>query len=143
MSGREPYVAGSVATLEMQVRERLNLPAWQAARWELLGDLKGDHTHQVSRLDGGVYPPISKGKNQGEPNWRRPEPGTKQTFYITPLEHSTWLLGWERRTGSCSKCFKHPGQEFQSWNHLTGTQYRTCTRCQGTGKAPTQEGGDA
>lgn len=134
---------GSVATLEMQVRERLNLPAWQVATWELLGDVNGPHTSQVNKMTGGVYPLVTKGKRMGEPAWRRPEPGTKQTLYITPLEHSAWLLAWEKRTGSCSKCFKHPGQEFESWNHLTGTHYRTCTRCQGTGQAPAQEGGEA
>lgn len=137
------FVAGSVATLEMQARERLNLPAWQVSRWELLGHRDADLSGQVNRLDGGVYPLNSKGKNQGQPNWRNPEPGTRQTLYITPLEHSAWLLGWENRTGSCSRCFRHPGEEFESWNHLTGTKYRTCGRCKGTGKAPAQEGGGA
>lgn len=97
-------IHGSVATLEMQVRERLGLPDWKTRRWELLG---GDNpSNQVSRLDGGVYPPKTRGKNQGEPNWRRPQAGTAQTIYITPMEHSEWLKGWEARTLAQPKALK-------------------------------------
>lgn len=133
-------VAGSVGTLEMQARELLGLPAWEVRRWELLGSFD-DPEGQLNRLDGGVYPKVTKGKRMGEPNWRRPESGTEKTIYITPKKHSEWLLDWEKATGSCCKCYKHPGQEFAAWNHLTGTTYRTCSRCHGTGKAPEQKGG--
>ena len=37
------------------------------------------------KVRGAVYEPVTRGKRRGEPNWRKPNPGTKREFFI-PVE---------------------------------------------------------
>ena len=128
-----PILDGSPYTMEEQVREMFGLPDWRMAQWEVK---RMDKPGEFCRLTGAVYPPKFIPSYEGEPDWTRPQRGTKKVVDLTRDQHSAWLYGWEARTGRCSRCMSKPGLVLVSWSSTEGTKHRTCPRCQGTGKAP-------
>jgi len=138
----------SVHALTELIRERLGRIDWELQSWRWVGETGPGCDKGIHHLVGAVYPPKTKGKYKGTPNWKNPEPGTFREVFITPEEATQFVLGFEQKTGSCYKCAlprsSNPvGQTFKSWSKDEGVKYVTCSRCQGTGKAPAQEGGEA
>ena len=127
-------VCGSVGTLEMQAQEMIGIPDWKCSCWEWVGEPGG--VVGVNKLDGAVYPPITRGERRGEPNWRKPVEWSKKTVYIAPSDHAAWLLEWERKNNRCSKCMQNKGQEWFGWSVNDGARYRQCRRCGGSGLPP-------
>lgn len=78
-------------------------------------------------LVGGETALITKGKNKGKKKWD----GADKVI-ISEAEYDEAAKQYELSTGKCSSC-QGSGQEFKSWNHLTGTDYKTCKRCNGKG----------
>lgn len=88
----------------------------------------------VTKLTGCVPTIKTRGPDKGEPNWRRPLPGTHRVVWIERDKFDAWLLEWERKTGKCHRCYGK-GQVIRRWSKDEGTEYRDCDRCGGTGKA--------
>jgi len=122
--------------------ETFNLPNdWQVVAWEKVGmDERGDYQHL--EMKGGVYRhTIEKGKRKGEPDYKRPEPGTVATISVTPGQIEAWLDRWEMETGYCHKC-DGTGFEWSGWSAQHGHRYRSCDRCKQTGRSlPTPPSG--
>lgn len=117
--------------LTLHAREKLQMPdPWRAYLWECLP--KGAREVQVYHIRGAIAPLHERGTSAGQPNWRRTQPGTTRDVYITPNEHDAWVDAWEQRTGHCRQCLG-TGQELVAWHIHTGTRYRACLRCEGTG----------
>lgn len=73
----------------------------------------------------------------GRVAWKYGDPKSRKKVEFTFPDHDQWTLAWEQKTGKCRQCATdNPGQEFVGWNHITGTKYKTCTRCGGTGTKP-------
>lgn len=78
----------------------------------------------------------------GEIAWKYADRATKKTVDMGLADHDRWTLEWERLTGKCRQCStKHPGQQWDGWNCNTGDRFRTCTRCNGTGKRQNEVAG--
>ena len=124
-------------TREQFAREQMDLPSeWQVYLWEAIGWRTGSGKSQGALLTGAVPDRlITRGKRKGQPNWRKLKPGTKATVAVLDDAFDVWLLGWERATDACYKC-AGSGRVFASWDHIEGTRYRDCRRCNATGNAP-------
>ena len=124
-------MSGKVCFYELHARAILGVSLeWRIARFES----EGEHLELI-KVSGGIYPAITRGKNKGKPNWKKPEPGTKRSAWFTEKEHQAFLLGWEKEHAKCSKC-QGTGQEWAGWDHITGNKHRPCTRCGATGNPP-------
>lgn len=87
----------------------------------------------------------TKGKRKGHIDYRKCEVGTKATLSIRSDELAKFKRDWSARTDKCGNCYG-TGQEWCSWNHLTGNRYRDCGECNATGKlsaAPPAKAGAA
>lgn len=113
--------------------ERHSLPAgWRVSAWEV----KNDRTPQeFIEVKGAVYPPITRGKRKGLPNYRKPEPGTEMRLSFTLEDITAWCAEWERETGLCSAC-EGTGHAWNGWHHERGNHFRVCSACDGSGQAP-------
>ena len=76
----------------------------------------------------GTY---SRGPRKGRPKW--PPLGQLQRVVITADEVRQERIRWENETGLCSYC-GGSGQQVKSTG-ISGTTYRQCISCDGTGKA--------
>lgn len=127
---------------ELHARTLLGMPdSWRIASLTAHSH-DGNHARispkDVIEVRGGVFPLKTRGKNAGQPNWKKPEPGTKRSAYFTLAAHQEFLEKWEAETGKCSTCFGTT-QEWAGWSVKEGTKYRPCTRCGATGKPPQKE----
>ncbi|QSQ14082.1 hypothetical protein [Myxococcus landrumensis] len=129
---------------------RVEPPDW----WNLIAHQRGCHPawrwltvetidHTVPRdqahclVSGGVYSTLVKsGPRKGKPNYGKPDPGTERRLVISFVELDACKAQWEAETGKCSKC-GGSGEEGAGWSKEGGSRYRTCTRCNGSGKAVT------
>lgn len=81
----------------------------------------------------GCIPRLLKsGKRKGEKKWDSP----LKTCVVTKAESQDAENNFEVTTGSCHKCGGEK-QVFYSWDINTGSKYKECPRCKGTGQAPT------
>lgn len=129
----------SLLLLSKQAREVLGMPDhWHAYRFEAVrqGGLNAGCNAPVlhTSVTGICCPLKTRGKNKGHPNYKRGDITTRRTCYITPAMEIEWRAKWEIETGNCINCMGK-GQSFKSWHHLTGTEYQTCPKCEGTGKS--------
>jgi len=76
----------------------------------------------------GTY---SRGPRKGRPKW--PPLGQLQRVVITADEVKQARIQWENETGLCGSC-GGTGQQVRSIG-VSGTTYRQCTACDGTGAA--------
>lgn len=122
--------------LEMQARERAGMPdTWRIFRWECFPKTFRPEDVIYIELSGAVVPPKLAGKYKGQPNWRRRDRSTERTIVITIPDANKWASEWSARTGKCDNC-TGSGKVFHSWNHETGTTYKTCRMCEGSGLQP-------
>lgn len=91
---------------------------WEIYAWDVVGP-------DVVRVTGGV--PVLNART-GRRSWR----GRGDTTTVSDAKRDEALRDWEVRTGSCSGC-GGDGREYRGWSKARGFNYRTCTRCGGSG----------
>ncbi len=96
---------------------------FQFFSWQCIGT-------DATKLDGCIVTRlVTKGPRKGRPAYDKPH----FTAVVTEQEAADELQRYEAETGDCGKCIGS-GRVFKSWDHLTGTEYRPCDKCAGTGK---------
>jgi len=117
------------------LREKYRLPA----DWDFkVSTAKGKGDGEYFEVTGGVYNATFKsGPRKGEVNFRKPEPGTECTVVLPRVEYRKWLEKWEIDTSLCAPC---TGSGFVTHSFgASGTTYRKCSKCGGTGLAKRRE----
>lgn len=104
-------------------QRKSGIEEWEACSWE---KLDGDDC----LVTGGIPRLIKSGKNKGRKTWRD---SSITIFCVTKEELSDERKRYEKETGLCSYCFGD-GKTIKSWNVKTGTEYKDCNNCNGTGK---------
>ena len=106
-------------------RRKLNAPShFEWFRWEVIGP---DAVKLTGCVSSGPY---MKGPRKGRPKYD----GQRQEVVITDGEVAAEVARYEAETGLCGKCMGD-GRAFASWDHITGTKWKDCHACIGTGKA--------
>ena len=100
-------------------------PEWRAESMEAINF---DTPHVAVKYKGSVYPPKTRGKNKGQPNWRKPDPEWKRELVVTKDMRAAWEAHWESQTGLCFQC-KGTRYEFARWTKRDGSYYRHCKKC--------------
>jgi hypothetical protein len=115
----------SATLLEAHAREKLGEhETWRVFRW---------HSEwAVYTLTGKRVRCFTRGPRKGAPNWKTP--GESRSVHITRAEHDDWCKRWSQRTGLCARC-SGTGNVLRRWSRQTGTEYRPCPDCNGTGKS--------
>jgi hypothetical protein len=91
-----------------------------------------DFGHAIyHELEGGIVPLITRGPNQGKPNWKKRT--DVQRFIVRVEEIKTIDAAYERETSKCSRCMGE-GDVVWSWSKAEGSKRRPCSKCGGTGK---------
>jgi hypothetical protein len=117
--------------MEEHAREFMGLPKeWTAYGWECY-PTAGRKETTAYLVTGACF----QGKTtEGKPDIRIAEvEGTVATVALPKAVHKRWLADRETRTGKCSGC-DGSGREVALWSSSTGTTYRPCSDCGGTGK---------
>jgi hypothetical protein len=81
---------------------------------------------------------VSKGPRKGRPRYAR----ESIRVVVTDAECDAAYLRYEAETGKCGDCVGK-GEVFTSWNHLTGSKYRECSKCHGSGLLESPQAADA
>lgn len=117
---------------EEHARERAGMPPkWKVYRWACMPP--GRPKPLYFECVGAVAPPYKSGPRKGRENWKRRDPETERTVYITPAEQDAWEAAWSARTGLCLEC-TGKGEKVKSWSAKEGTTYKPCRTCGGTGR---------
>ena len=111
-------------TLTMIARRKLNLPD----TYTNCGWTRVDPDGLLVRMKEEYIK--TAGKNKGKRGWR----GEERTCFVTYAEEKHERASWEKETGKCSNC-GGDGQELAGWSAATGTRYKQCRRCNGSGNA--------
>lgn len=98
-------------------------PGWHWSKIEYIGEGEG----AGALIEGGVPNLDHEGK-------RRWTGVVLDRVFVSEAQVAAEALAWERSTGKCLAC-GGSGQENTGWCHKDGEKYRTCTRCNGDGKA--------
>lgn len=96
---------------------------WRWCKWNAIAD--GYHVW------GGVPRPKKSGPNKGRPKWDDP----LDECLVTGREMAEAEAAYEASTGKCRVC-GGTGQQWTGWSAKSGNEYRPCTRCGATGRAP-------
>ena len=113
----------------LAAQHRHNLPAtWQ---WRQIKMLDGGFIELNGSIPIGTY---QRGPRKSRPKF--PTHSTYQRVIITRDDVADARRRWEDETGLCSWC-GGSGQETARVSVKTGTTYRACRACSGTGKAKT------
>lgn len=113
----------------LAARHRHGLPpTWQ---WRQIESLDGGFIQLSGSIPIGNY---QSGPRKGRPKF--PAKSIYQRVIITRDDVADARRRWEDETGLCSWC-GGTGQEIAGTSAATGTKYRTCRACGGTGKAKT------
>jgi hypothetical protein len=102
---------------------------WEVCAWERIGD--GNDLV----VEGGVPRLLKVGPRKGKKTWRDVP---LQKAVVTRDELEAEGARYEAETGNCGDCYGK-GDVFAGWSSAAGTEYRTCGRCNGSGKRPTTE----
>ena len=116
--------------IENHVRRDRGLPDdFVFVRYEWLKD--GSRVSMM-RMDGGCCPLLMRGPRKGKPNYKKLT--NEQTFYVTTSEIDELKRRYEIETGKCCAC-EGEGKTVTRVSVVDGTEYRTCVKCNGSGKA--------
>lgn len=83
-------------------------------------------------LTGGICKPYVRGKRKGEPNYSTAT--DIKTFCVPVAQIPEIEAEYREITGNCPKCAGE-GKLLYKWSKETGSHYRPCPHCQGTGKS--------
>ena len=118
---------------ELHAREKTGMPEnWCLYRWEIFPK-SGREKPLYYQVTGMVAPMKTKGKYKGDHNWRAGDKTTERVVILPVSEHDAWVAEWEKKTGNCSNC-TGKGQTLAKWSVANGAEYRTCSKCNGSGK---------
>jgi hypothetical protein len=105
---------------------------WEPCIYQALGDARATIGYCLT----GAIPlgMITQGPRKGRPKW--PPRSRLQEVIITPADLAAATAEWVAATGLCPKC---GGEGRVVWriSVASGTEYRPCKACGGTGRAPT------
>ena len=106
---------------------------WEPRIYKVLGDCRQTLGYSLT----GAVPvgAISRGPRKGRPKW--PPRWSWWEVIITPADLAAATAEWVAATGLCPRCGGE-GRTVRSVSITSGTEYRTCQACGGTGKAPAQ-----
>lgn len=111
---------------EEVVRAKLNAPPeWKAYRWKMIGQ-------DVCEVTGGIQK--ATGKKWGGVK-KRPHHG-KEYAHISEIEVARKEY---EKNGDCAECLG-TGQLMKSWSSESGTTFKGCSKCAGTGKSEIARG---
>jgi hypothetical protein len=96
---------------------------WEPFRYEVIGK-------DGFLITGGIPRILTRGPNKGKKTWDR-KAATK--IVITDSELDAEKVRYVAETGNCPKCYGK-GEVSAGWHVETGTKYRPCDECGGTGK---------
>jgi hypothetical protein len=99
---------------------------WEWCKWERIGE-GNDFV-----VEGGVPRLLKSGPRKGEKTWKGVE--TQKTV-VTDAEIKAEHARYEQDTGNCGDCMGS-GRVFARWSADNGEDYKPCSRCGSTGKAP-------
>lgn len=122
----------SMELLEECAREKAGMgDDWMPYSYKCLPE----HPQKTELVEviGAIAPLKMRGKLKGTRNWRKMDRTTKRTVYITLKEHAEWVKEWEKKTGKCATC-RGTGNKWCGWSRNVGSRYKSCTKCQGSGK---------
>jgi hypothetical protein len=120
--------------ISLLIADHLGIPGWRGYRFEILEDT--DLVQVEGCIPAGVY---TRGPRKGQPRYRHPDSvGTRCTVTWTRAEIEARATAWEATTGQCRECV---GTGKVYWRCLDAMiEYRTCPRCKGGGKYPSEHG---
>lgn len=122
--GKRPSFRDDIA------KSKVSDPKWEPFSFKAVGD----------RDTGGVLivgaEPriITRGPRKGQMSWRHIRKGDEIETFVAESEVRAAERAYETETGNCYEC-GGGGQQWDGWDHIKGTKYRTCSRCNGTGNA--------
>lgn len=117
---------------EMRLAEaKLGIDGWKAYQWSATDG--GKDSIVKGCVPSGVY---AKGPRKGLPKFRPATPGTERVVVITEAEMIAAAEAYEVN-GTCWDC-KGTGKTSAGWSKAEGTEYRKCTRCDGSGRVEAQ-----
>ena len=105
---------------------------WEIYKWEVVN--YGTPAEALGVTGAVCTAVFSKGPRKGSRNWAKMDRATVMSIRFTDREHATFLLLWEKSTGTCSKCSGN-GTVLVSWSAANGSVYGECPKCSGTGSA--------
>lgn len=120
----EPVAASRIAApdfFNLYAVEKLGAP--EGWRWVTLEVVKSDGPKDFRRMEGAIYP---------ERQWKKRDRSTVRNYIYDSREFRTWCVAYAAERGKCWNCWGS-GQELASCG-VSGTTYRTCHECKGTGK---------
>lgn len=118
-----------VDLLSEQASRLVGLPGWTGYRFECV---KPD----TILVTGAVCAvPFKSGPRKGTKNWAKRDRSTDRTIAISGESRRAFETQWENETGLCHRC-TGTGHRCVGWGEKDGDRYRTCPRCQGSGRKP-------
>ena len=116
--------------IEAHLRKQNGLPDdFHFYHWECF-----PHGRQITlyiELTGCRCPLKTRGEWKGRPNFKKRERGSDQKFTVLTSEIEQIESDYEQETGKCRQC-EGVGKTVASFG-ISGTTYRECSRCKGTG----------
>lgn len=102
------------------------IPGFEWYAWQCMRDPDG-----TVKLTGAVVIGVwASGKRKGR---KRYATGTERIALITDAEWLAERARFEREEGKCAQC-GGDGRDVAGWHHETGTKWRVCRACNGSGK---------
>lgn len=123
--------------MEIHAREKIQAPPGPGFAFWLFETLPETPPAQVIKLTGAVAPLFTRGPRKGEPNFKKSDPATRREVFLPVEEHKAWVEEWEKKTGLCSHC-QGKGQRPAGWSAETGSWFKSCGACGGSGSGKTQ-----
>lgn len=119
------------------IRRNGPLPeGWAFYAWKVLGGLGNPpsmtRAHMIL-MEAGPFDIISRGPRKGRRRWLACKNPVQVVVSFGDVEDER--ARYEREEDKCHQCSGH-GEDIAGWNIKTGTGYRTCPRCAGTGRPP-------
>jgi hypothetical protein len=130
----------TIEIIEQRLRNVEKLPEeFQFYRWESLPHDASERTHM--QFSGGVTRETFKsGPRKGQPNWSKEDKSLARVFIVSEHEAKQWQLDYSEETGNCAECMGEK-KTVAGWGKETGTRYRECYTCKGTGLAAARAAG--
>jgi hypothetical protein len=120
--------------VEEIARQRLGQPPeWRVCVWERVGRM---NHYDGCVVAGGVPRILTRGKRKGQQSWSHLKRRDLLKVAVSPEDEARAHADYEAATGACHEC-GGSGAEWAGWSSDAGNRYRICSRCLGTGNAPT------
>lgn len=108
-------------------RKMNHLPGWEPYAWETIG------TDGI-KVTGGIPRILTRGNRKGQKKWD----GKGDIVIVVKYEIDAEESRYETETGKCHNCMG-TGDVVAGVSVETGTRYKPCNRCNGSGASPVVE----